>query len=394
VSLQYRGFRCRENAHLRRVEIAPKMGPPIVMIRLDLGHPFTGAIAAQGGKSIDDLMYHALIVASRVVAGIVGAVAFYLAFFLYEDEEGVWQNRIENLWIAVHERARVTNSTSIALLNKTGEFFNKVVKRIFGERSFSIRAIAASISFANVGVFLRFLYVTLRHHPEHDDSLFGILIFTASATAFWLVISLLPLFTRKRWATVVSNVIAISLFVNAAVLTLLWIPNVHENPGGGMYATLTAALILSTVSNLLVIVAVRSIYSRLASSLSVVRMGVSILALIVIALFLVEGPKWIEPDPRDLNSLRVMPYFRDLCGKNLEGLNISTTMLCAAPLFMLIIILLHKIVWPLLSRFIYPIASRKLIRNRGVLISVGTVCVTFALNLEQVGIKGILKLFS
>ncbi len=48
-------------------------------------------------------MHHALILASRIPAGIIAAVAFYFAFFLYEDEEGVWQNRIEQPWVQVHE---------------------------------------------------------------------------------------------------------------------------------------------------------------------------------------------------------------------------------------------------------------------------------------------------
>ncbi len=42
-----------------------------------------------------------VLVIGRVLAGMVAAMAFYLAFFLYEDEEGKWQNRLENVWIAV-----------------------------------------------------------------------------------------------------------------------------------------------------------------------------------------------------------------------------------------------------------------------------------------------------
>ena len=53
-------------------------------------------------------MHHALIIVSRVVAGLVGALAFYLAFFLYEDEDGVWQNRVDNLWRSVYRRAQGT----------------------------------------------------------------------------------------------------------------------------------------------------------------------------------------------------------------------------------------------------------------------------------------------
>jgi len=38
--------------------------------------------------------------------------------FLFEDEQGVWQNRVDNLWIAVYGRAKLTDSVATALLNK------------------------------------------------------------------------------------------------------------------------------------------------------------------------------------------------------------------------------------------------------------------------------------
>ena len=59
-------------------------------------------------------MHHALIVGIRLAAGVVGAVAYYLALFMYEGAAGVLQNRIDNLWSAIYERSTITNSTSIA----------------------------------------------------------------------------------------------------------------------------------------------------------------------------------------------------------------------------------------------------------------------------------------
>ena len=37
---------------------------------------------------------------------------------MFEDEQGVWQNRVDNLWIAVYGRAKLTDSVATALLNK------------------------------------------------------------------------------------------------------------------------------------------------------------------------------------------------------------------------------------------------------------------------------------
>lgn len=84
-------------------------------------------------------MHHALMIVSRIAAGVVGTIAFYLAFFLYEDEQGVWQNRLEQLWLTVYDRAKVIDSTSTALFNKIGQIVLNWSARIFGRKLISIR---------------------------------------------------------------------------------------------------------------------------------------------------------------------------------------------------------------------------------------------------------------
>jgi hypothetical protein len=78
----------------------------------------------------------------------------------------------------------------------------------------------------------------------------------------------------------------------------------------------------------------------------------------------------------------------------LAGLNVTTALLCQVPAIMLCVVLLHKLIWPALSRLLYPLASRKVITNRKALISVGSLCLLYALNVAQVGVKDVLKLFS
>ena len=90
-------------------------------------------------------MHHALIVGSRVLAGIVGAIAFYMAFFLYEDHDGIWQDRINGYWLRVYERAKITDSTTTAVFNKIGDILYRVFSRLFGKRLLSFHAVALSI---------------------------------------------------------------------------------------------------------------------------------------------------------------------------------------------------------------------------------------------------------
>jgi hypothetical protein len=83
--------------------------------RVQLGRrKITLAILSQADPMPHSLAQAAVLVA-RVLAFAAGVLAFYLAFFLYEDEDGVWQSRIDNFWVAVDERARVIDRVTTAL---------------------------------------------------------------------------------------------------------------------------------------------------------------------------------------------------------------------------------------------------------------------------------------
>jgi hypothetical protein len=45
-------------------------------------------------------MHHALMIVAKFLSGTVGFFAFYFAFFVYEDDAGKWQNRLEGRFIS------------------------------------------------------------------------------------------------------------------------------------------------------------------------------------------------------------------------------------------------------------------------------------------------------
>jgi len=55
-----------------------------------------------------------LVTVLRILAASVGSLALYIRLFMYEDEEGKWQNRIDNLWIDIHDRERTAGSKTSA----------------------------------------------------------------------------------------------------------------------------------------------------------------------------------------------------------------------------------------------------------------------------------------
>src|SRR6185437_8386419 len=95
-----------------------------------------------------------LVIAGRILSGCVGVLAEYVAFFMYEDEEGSVQNRLEEVWVGIHERARKVGSRNAALMNSASSMFQNLANRLFGEELTSDRAIQTSGCLTLAGIAL------------------------------------------------------------------------------------------------------------------------------------------------------------------------------------------------------------------------------------------------
>ena len=87
------------------------------------------------------------LIASKILAIVVGCATVFVALFMYEDEEGKWQNRIDELWLAIDDRARITGRKAVALLNKMSDIVTAGLDRVFGHRLLFFRSIGASTSY-------------------------------------------------------------------------------------------------------------------------------------------------------------------------------------------------------------------------------------------------------
>ena len=75
-------------------------------------------------------------------------------------------------------------------------------------------------------------------------------------------------------------------------------------------------------------------------------------------------------------------------------LNAVTTLYCLVPVFALVVVLAHKFLWPVLGRLIYPFSRYGIFVNRKTMAAVGSLGLAIAFDLERVGLKEILRLFS
>ncbi len=144
--------------------------------------------------------------------------------------------------------------------------------------------------------------------------------------------------------------------------------------------------------------------SVLAALLLLVCLCINFFALFIISLlfdFIANSASVIRI--ASWSSLRSQCFPSWMIGSTLFGLavigpfviaNLTTIIYCLIPDLLLAVLLLHMLLWPTVSRLIYPLTRYRIVSNRKTLIAVGTLCTTFALHVEHVGIKEVLKLLS
>ena len=71
----------------------------------------------------------------------------------------------------------------------------------------------------------------------------------------------------------------------------------------------------------------------------------------------------------------------------------ATAVYCLLPALVLMFLLIHRVVWPTLSRVIYPLSRQKVLVNHKIMALVGCTCITIAFNLEEFGAREFLRLF-
>jgi hypothetical protein len=72
-------------------------------------------------------------------------------------------------------------------------------------------------------------------------------------------------------------------------------------------------------------------------------------------------------------------------------LNVFTGLIASTFLFALLFVLLHKVLWPVLRRLLYPFKRYEVIRNPKMLTGIGTICYMFAFPLLPNTLKSILE---
>src|SRR5579871_1992059 len=113
----------------------------------------------------------------QTLAFVVSLAAYYCAAFMYEDEQGELQNRVERLWVAINDKKKLSGGEASIFFNKVARVVQRVFDRIYGKDLISAQLIGVSVCYALAGLGLgvaalfSWMRVQLLHSPQFPSNL-------------------------------------------------------------------------------------------------------------------------------------------------------------------------------------------------------------------------------
>jgi hypothetical protein len=350
-------------------------------------------------------MHHALMIGSRILALLVFFFALYCVTFMYENERGYLQNRLETLWIAIDDKAKEINrSSSAALFNKIGDILVGWSNWLFGDRLFSLRGFLTSTNLSGVGVILGFITPILigMFIQNRDD--FGdqpvlyftrIMIILSVFALVLLFLAILPSLSKSRIALFFASLTLIYSVVNSLVVSF------SKHNFGGILTGLPSYAVPITVQYLFVTIT-RRLFKRISNAPKLVTLlgamsifllfsfSLTVLPLIILTTVYhvpLASFKSANTIFRQLTKLTHPQLYIVLFAIS----NLTISLMSLLPFALLAVISLHKLIWPTLKRLLWPIADNKVLYNKTALGAIGTAAILYAVHPQQVGLKDILK---
>jgi hypothetical protein len=302
----------------------------------------------------------------------LGCLLIYAAALLREDEEGVYQNRVEEWWIRIMYKRDAALSVSTAFMKGVAGLTGRVFDGLFGKRLFSVRGIGASVCYSAASLFLcGQLLIAFKRQQTVPMSL----EMWAYVAMFFLLGSVPAIVDSGRetlwiWGLAVFATLALPI---ARLFDTLILIRGHTFALGFLGLTIFISGIsfgcdvlfialtrwmlrnASRTTELPKIVGIILIDCLLGIVLAVVPFMFGVLAFISVAKF-----KWST-------SLGIASFYV-MFG---SALNFVDVIACSVFLILMLLILLHRLIWPVVERPLYAFARYGVIKNKKLLWTLG-----------------------
>jgi hypothetical protein len=347
-------------------------------------------------------MFDVLSIAYRIIALIGGSLFLYAAIFLYEDEQGRIQNILEDLWVKIDDRQRVSLSRHAMFVQVLTQFMSQGLNRMFGKRLLSVRSVGVSICYSFASFYLFWLAVFFfkfgRGSQTSDRAFSDFLLICILPLGIYLLLGVLSTFIRGRVSLKLWFLVVVLFgFIAPAIelLVISAIDNYRHFSRSDLISIswgTSIARYMGIAAGVLIDVAFIAMFRwllRWASGLDSYYKAISVLVLnIAIAFLLFIFPLIFGVDiyatPLAFVVFTIAPYVPDI--HVLEKLpnpapaavvlyflssNLIIAMLTSACVLLALAMLIHRLFWPFVDRSVYSLQRVGIARRTKLLGSLG-----------------------
>ena len=330
-------------------------------------------------------MIHWLHLLLRVLAGLAGVLFVYAAVFLYEDEQGKLQNRLEQWWIEINEREKTATSRYAVFMQEVARVATSLFDKLLGVKLFSWHAFKVSAAYSIASYLLFMTFDTMRTEGLDKSNIKSLLVQPLFAAGlFWYGSHRLTIWKPLRF---LIHLIVVTLLV---VIFFGFFLN-FGTPG-------LLAIAASFVCDITFIAMTRQTLrwclhmERFLSVALVISINCFIAIVFLVspaALYYGHSQPLINPRPDELQ--RAEWY---TAGAVFAGLNTVDALAASVFVLLALVAVSHRVLWPVLGRLLYALQSTGIARRRSLMAIVGMLLLTHAgLNLPE-QFKKIVEIFS
>jgi len=317
-------------------------------------------------------MWHVLHLIARPFEALLGLFCVLTAIVLYPNEEGKIQSKFEDFWIRIDDYQQLALSKHAAFMTQVAKLETRFLDRVFGDKLFSIRAVALSLacsitSLAVVGL--------LQRHEAFGRKTYDFFNLRQSFGLLCLGIYGLGVMSLPRRRRIL---LMVALFLALAVPG--WILIIGSTPSGRTIQSpiqfrvesyFVYSLILSVLGGLgfvcdvFFIAITRKVLRKVSETSRSSTIVVLVLLNVLLAALLV-GPYFID-------RLNLIPANRvHLQWSPLVALtNMFDAALALLFALLAALLLIHRAVWPLLTRTLFRMQDIGTKGRRAILTSIG-----------------------
>jgi len=302
--------------------------------------------------------------ALHILVGLLGSLLLYMSLFLTESEEGQIQNRLEELWVRIDDLSKSSLTKEAAFLQQASALLANGLDWLFGNKLLSAKAIATSLSLSGAATLL---YL---HNAQ-------------------------PLLPFPSVALIIGLVLVATSFAPGRLryLGFMWIPlsalwfligALGEIIRGLQYFSFLAAFYGGAlVSDVLFVAITRWLLRKISRQretatlltllCSFVCLGILLAAPTLVALLIYYRRAF------GAVSLGTGPVFVGVMVLLFVGASNSVSLLIVLLLFLLfLVVLLHRLIWPVLARPLYAAQRFRVFRSPKLLAGLAGLCLQFA----------------